>query len=424
LFGSTTNLDNSSAGGWSDKSSVNYGLRSTLDFNYNLGKSVQLLGVVGGELQKTDALTSGYSMGADSTDLSGYNVVKTLRSTVATYGSTGNAFTQWTLKLLKDFSITAGVGYSYLNLSLEDRLWAFANNHPGNKIPQTYNASYNDMFSPSASLQKIIKENVSVYASYSVGYKAPVSSYFYIPQTGEINLGLKPEKGVQIELGTKGSLLKNKLFYTLAVFNTQFQNKMTTVTVQNPENTATLYSYIKNGGTVNNNGLEILLRYNVINKGIGFLTAVRPFANFTYSDFKYEDFRFETIGKNSANQDSAIVTDFSGKQVAGVPRIVFNLGIDAETKIGVYGNLTMNYRDAMYITSDEANEAKAYTILNAKLGYRKTIAKFIFDAYFGLNNITSTQYYYMVFVNQIPDAYIAAPNEINFFGGVNLKYNF
>jgi iron complex outermembrane recepter protein len=30
----------------------------------------------------------------------------------------------------------------------------------------------------------------------------------------------------------------------------------------------------------------------------------------------------------------------------------------------------------------------------------------------------------MVFLNQLPDAYLPAPNEINYFGGVNLKYTF
>jgi iron complex outermembrane recepter protein len=46
------------------------------------------------------------------------------------------------------------------------------------------------------------------------------------------------------------------------------------------------------------------------------------------------------------------------------------------------------------------------------------------DLYFGINNITGTQYYYMVFVNQLPDAYLPAPNKANYFGGINLKYNF
>ena len=124
------------------------------------------------------------------------------------------------------------------------------------------------------------------------------------------------------------------------------------------------------------------------------------------------------------NKDSTVVNDFSGNIVAGVPKIVFNLGIDAETKFGLYANATFNYRGAMYYTSDNLNETKEYMLLNAKIGYKRTISKFTFDIYAAANNITSTQYYYMVFLNQLPDAYIPAPNEINFFGGVNLKYNF
>ena len=45
------------------------------------------------------------------------------------------------------------------------------------------------------------------------------------------------------------------------------------------------------------------------------------------------------------------------------------------------------------------------------------------DFYVGLNNITSTKYYTMVFVNQLIDAYIPGPRNINFYAGINLKYH-
>lgn len=78
----------------------------------------------------------------------------------------------------------------------------------------------------------------------------------------------------------------------------------------------------------------------------------------------------------------------------------------------------------MPYTSDGLNETDPYSLLNGKIGFRMGINRFSFDIYGGANNITGTQYYNMVFVNQLPDAYIPAPNEINFFGGVNLKYTF
>lgn len=424
IFGTGQALDNSSAGGWADKNTFNVGLRSTLDMNFKVSEKVSLTGITGIELQKLQANAQFFKMGADSTNLGGYNTIQSMRSDAVTSSATASYFTQWTLNLPKDFSITAGVGYSSMNLKLEDRLWGLTNNHLGNSIPKSYEKNYGNMWSPNLALNKKINKNLSVYASYSMGYKAPTSSYFYIPTTGQVNSDLKPEKGVQFEIGTKGSLLKNKLFYTVALFNAQFKDKMTTISVQNPANTVTLYSYMTNGGTLNNSGLEVMAKYSVIEKETGFFTLVRPFVNLTYSDFNYKDFRYGQIGKTAANKDTAIVNDFSGNTVAGVPKMVFNLGIDAETKIGLYGNVTFNYRDAMYFTSDNLNETKSYALLNGKIGYRKQISKFTLDVYAAANNITSTQYYYMVFVNQLPDAYIPAANKINYFGGISLKYKF
>jgi iron complex outermembrane receptor protein len=111
--------------------------------------------------------------------------------------------------------------------------------------------------------------------------------------------------------------------------------------------------------------------------------------------------------------------------VAGVPPTTFNAGIDFATHPGLYANMTFNYRGAIYYTSDNLNQTKAYQLLNAKIGYQHVFAKHIgIDLYFGVNNITSTQYYNMIFLNQLPDTYLPAPNKANYFGGLNVKYIF
>jgi iron complex outermembrane receptor protein len=86
--------------------------------------------------------------------------------------------------------------------------------------------------------------------------------------------------------------------------------------------------------------------------------------------------------------------------------------------------MVYSYKDGMPITSDNLYNASSYNLLNAKLGFRRSISHFDVDAYFGANNLTGTKYYFMVFVNQLPDAYLPAPQEINYFGGINVKYNF
>lgn len=424
FFGSTLKMDNSSAGGWNDKAPLNYGLRSTLDVNYKLSDNISISGISGVELQVSTAVANAYGMVTDSTDLDGYNVIGGIRSIQSATNSTAAYFTQWTLSLPKDFSVTAGVGLSTMKVEIQDRLWGTKNNIPGSTVPQIIKNRYDDLISPSVSINKKINDKASVYATYSVGYKAPVGSQFYIPYTNEVNKGLIPEKGTQIEVGTKGSFLNNHLYYEVAVFNARFEDKMSTVAVSDAAQTTTLYSYITNSGSLNNNGFEALIKYEAIKERGGFFTSIAPFANLTYSDFKYDNFNYQKIGSSNAGLDSAITENYDGNQVAGVSPLVYNFGVDVNTQIGLYGNVTYNFRDAMYFTSDEANETKSYSLLNAKLGFKRSIGRFGIDVYAGANNITSEQYYQMVFVNQLSDAYIPAPNEINYFGGLNLKYKF
>jgi iron complex outermembrane receptor protein len=79
----------------------------------------------------------------------------------------------------------------------------------------------------------------------------------------------------------------------------------------------------------------------------------------------------------------------------------------------------------MYFTSDNKNQTASYQLLNTKIGYSRQLLKhFDVDTYLGCNNLTGQQNYMMVFLNQLPDAYLPAPREANFFGGLNLKYIF
>ena len=179
----------------------------------------------------------------------------------------------------------------------------------------------------------------------------------------------------------------------------------------------TAYSYVANGGDLDNKGIEALVKYEVYQSDNGFVKIVRPFGNLAWSDFKYENYRF---------QKSVTVTeDYSGKPVAGVAKFTANLGIDFITNPGLYANINYLYKDGMPISSDGLNKTSSYQLLNAKLGFQKGLSThFDIDAFFGVNNITGTQYAYMVFVNQLPDAYLPAPFKANYFGGINVKYIF
>ncbi len=446
VFGSGISNNSSSMAGWTDKDPVNYGFRSTFDMNFVMKNGITLSGITGMEFQRQIAQTIGYGMidplGPShvwkigdpyfiiGSTTAGSNGITSDKYTIS---ATKSIFTEWTLAFPHDLSITAGIGYSTMRINLKDRFYV-----ANNAAPTTFDTSYKNMLSPHLAINKVFNQNFSVYASYSKGYKAPTSSYFYIPfvaaagasATGIIDRGLKPEIGNQFEIGTKGSVLKNKLNYQLAIFDATFSNKMSNLNVLNTAGTATLYTYVVNGGKQSDKGLEAIVKYTVYQSVNGFFKFVRPFFNFTYSDYKYKDFKFHY--KGVVIKDS--VVNYDGKPVAGVAKFVANLGVDVAANCGLYFNMTYFYKDPMPVTSDGIvtvnnvafpYHATSYSLLNTKIGFARSLSKhFDIDAFLGINNITGTQYPIMVFVNQIPDAYMAAPLKTVINGGLNLKYNF
>ena len=455
VFGTAFNSNASSAGGWTDKATTNFGVRCTFDTRLNIG-NYRLSGITGLEIERQNGTTIGYDMidPLGSTHIWKYGdpyfiigstnpaTINGTRSNVYATTQNSNIFTEWTLALQKDLSITAGLGISSMKIGLNDR---FYQSEIPNKVRQ-FDTKYKGLVSPHVAINKVFNNKVSAYVSYSKGYKAPVSSYFYIPAVvggtaattfnGDVNNTLKPEIGNQFEIGTKGNLLDRKLTYQVALFKAVYANKMTVIAVPNPANTVTLYTYVANGGKQDNKGLEAAVRYTAYQSAKGFIKTITPYGNLTSSNFKYKDFILQSKGKSkiTPSLDSTITVDFSGYDVAGVPKFVGNLGIDIVSNMGLYFSLSYYYKDGFSITSDgmvkiggviQQFKTDSYSLINSKIGYQSSLSKhFDIDAYFGVNNMTGTKTPQMVFTNQIPDAFLVGPLKAVGFGGVNLKYNF
>ncbi|RYZ20675.1 MAG: TonB-dependent receptor [Chitinophagaceae bacterium] len=432
LYGYGAITDASSAGGWTDKDPINFGLRSTFNARFNIGEVV-LSGISGVESQHQRAQTIGYGMAANPFNPGGYNRISSVTSNLVTRTAANSLFSEWTLGFPDDFSITAGIGWSELKLRLTNRLAGVLAATANANTPNEFTKDYGGMWSPHLAVNKVFNENVSAYASWSRGFKAPVTSYFYIPYvagapaTGLVNPNLVPERGDQFEIGSKGNLWNNRIGYELAAFRTTFSNKMTTIAVplnNDPATATTAYSYVANGGRQVHTGVEFAVRATVVKSASGFFREVAPFANFTYIDGKYEDYRFMRF-RVAPNNTKDSTVDYSGKQVAGLPPVVFNAGVDVLTAPGIYFNAYYMHRDAVYLTGDNLVRAEGFGLLNAKLGFRRSLGvHFDLDASVGAVNLGGVQYYQMIFINQLPDAYVAAPRNTQWFGGITLKYNF
>jgi len=384
----------------------NFGGRTQFNFSY-AGKKIGIDGIVGGEFQKTISYNKTYN----SVDA----VLGKLKADLEIDGTQASTFTQWNVKLPYNFLITAGGSVNFLEYDIKDNFNLAANKS------QSGIKAFTPVFTPRVAIQKIFNDHISVYVDVSQGYSPPTVAQMVIPYLGTINKDLVPERGTQYEIGTKGTLFKNRLSYQLALYDLMISNKLVSQSVAGPGGTV-LYSYLVNVGKQDNKGGELLVTYSLINENKKFLSLLRPFISYAYSDFTYSNYK-------SDNNNNSHTVDYSGKHAVGVSPNVFNIGIDAEVKYGFYLNVTYQTVDKEPLNFLNSHYAPAYSLLNAKLGYRHMLGRhFAINVYAGGNNLTNQLYYTFAFVNanpaSDPASFLPGPYKATFYGGGALSYKF
>ncbi|PZF72532.1 TonB-dependent receptor [Taibaiella soli] len=389
---------------------MNYGARTEFGLDF-AGNKISTHGIFGGEFQKTNALKNTYGLRNDSLQAQ----TTDLETSTMQY----SIFTQWDVNLPYQFVLTAGASANFIEFGITDRL-ANAGN-PTHKDQSGYK-SFDPVVTPRIALQRSFGKNISVYANVSGGYTPPTTGQVVIPQIGQVNTDLKPEKAMMYEVGTKGNLAQSHFSYQVALFHMDIQDKLTTQAHTTPSGSID-YTFTTNAGTQVNNGLELDLAYTFQQDRSHVITMVRPFVSYTYSDFTYKNF------KSDNNNDSKTI-DYSGNKAAGVPPHLFNAGIDFATKWGVYLTTTFQYVDKEPLTFDNQHYANAYSLLQAKLGYKHQFGKhFMMDAYAGAQNLTNSVYYTLAVLNSnysgaAPKVFLPGPYNSTFYGGLNISYKF
>jgi iron complex outermembrane receptor protein len=329
---------------------------------------------------------------------------------------------QWDLLLPYEFTLTAGASLNFVHYSVRDRLYNTAN---ATHADQSGIKDFTPVVTPRVALLKTFGPQFSLFGQVSQGYSPPSSGSVVIAEIGQVNTGLKPERGTLYEVGAKGLLLQGRFAYELALFDMRVKDKLTAQPVFGDTGTQ-LYNVTINAGSQENRGVELALRYNLIKDKSGPVSLVQPFVSYAFSSFHYDNF------KNYSNTGE--VFDYAGKKVAGVPANVLNLGLDFALRSGFYIYSTYQYVDSMPLTFDNSHWAKSYSLLSAKLGYRTDLGgHFRLDAFAGGNNLLGSLYYTMVFLNASyldanrqpidPNVYLPGSYKPTFYGGVNLSYS-
>jgi len=235
-------------------------------------------------------------------------------------------FTHANYNINNKFAVSAGIRYDKDKKSIDDL---------------RYGLNLNDEFSaisPKIAF-KYKQENSMTYFTIAKGYKS--GGFYQFSPTGK--QAFDKETLWNYELGTKTSLLDNKLHLNASIFYMDISD-MQVLTAVN-----TTQGYISNAASATSKGIELDMNYTINN------------------EFSI----FSTLGYNSVKLDkfSDSKGDYARNYNPYAPKYNFNLGVQYRSEKGFFARAGINGYGDMYL--DKANNFKkdAYNLVNAKLGY-------------------------------------------------------
>ncbi|GAA4302253.1 TonB-dependent receptor domain-containing protein [Aestuariibaculum suncheonense] len=298
--------------------------------------------------------------------------------------------------------ILLGFNYNQTWYRLKDRFPIDSEN-----LDQSGYYKFSGILSPTVGISYQIAKPLSIYTNITHGF-SPISLSETLLPNGMINYNLKPETGWNYEIGSNGSLLKNKLSYNISLYRLDIRNLL--VSRRTLDN-----QYIGiNAGETQHDGLELSLRYTwFINNDL----YLRPFLTYSLNDYHFKNFI-----DNESN--------YSGNKLTGIPQQVFNAGIDFDTKKGFYGNLYFQSVDSMPITDDNSLFSDCYKLINLKLGYKNNINNNLkANLFYGINNLFNEKYASQILINASgfngnSPRYFYPGEPTNYYTGININYHF
>lgn len=313
-----------------------------------------------------------------------------------------NLFFETNYQLSQNTSLVLGLNYNETSYILKDRFTVSVQNPD-----QSGEFKFDGILSPKIGISHLISKNSSLYGNISQGF-SPISLAETLLPDGQINTDLRPETGWSFEIGTRGTFLKNKLQFNVAIYRLDVKNLLVSRRIAADQFIGV------NAGKTQHDGLELALNYLWIDTEA---LKVSSFFSFTLNNFSFKEF---------IDDDS----NFSGNKLTGVPSEILNTGIDINSSFGMYGNINFQHVGSQSITDSNSLFSDPYNLTNLKIGYKKELSKRLtFDVFLGIDNIFDKKYASQILINASSfggsaPRYFYPGNPVNYFSGLNINYIF
>src|SRR5258708_14616255 len=267
----------------------------------------------------------------------------------------------------------------------------------------TNTRSFDNKIAPRVAILKKIFPEISLYASAARGFSTPTTQELQ-KTNGIIGPSLQPEDGIDYEVGTRGSLFHDKLYFDINAFFFHLNNTI----VQRIDTSGVGYSI--NAGRTDQHGLETFVYYQLADQPRAFFSNVKLWISHTLHDFRYTDFTQNT-------------TNFSGKRLPSVPLQTVVAGLDILVRAGFYTKITFPYKNRIPLNDANLAYAGSYNLLGGRIGYRKILVRKIkLDIFAGVDNAFNIKYSLGNDFNAAAGRYYNGAPGVNYFGGVSLNY--
>jgi iron complex outermembrane receptor protein len=325
-------------------------------------------------------------------------------------------FANVSIDLTQALTLNLGGRYSYEKREGDTDRWIV----PGLVTPVTFSdeQSFNN-FSPSARLEWHAAEDVTLYASYSQGFK---SGIFLTGQTSPV---LDPEVVDAYEVGLKGMFLDSRLRFNAAVFYYDYTDLQQGRSV--PAGTSGFTLVYENAAEAEIKGAEaevtwLATEWLQIDGSVTYLDA-------TFGDYVTTD-PFDTVyqqlGLIPAGED--LSQQLKGNRMVQSPEWAYSLGATVDFQVpgtdwSGTANVSAAYKDRVYFSqfNHKALSQEAVTTVNAYLNVTSP------DERWSLNiwgkNLTDEEVYMGTFIlnsSRTNAGFLAPPRTY----GLTLGYNF
>ncbi len=225
------------------------------------------------------------------------------------------------------------------------------------------NYAFKTMISPKLGLTYKNTVNAMIYSTISHGFSPPTLEETLLPD-GLINPNIQPESGWNYEVGSRGQLFKNSLYFDISLYRMNVKNLLVAKRTDTDE-------YIGvNAGKTAYNGLEITLKTALL--------KTKNVTVFNTHSFTYNNFHFKEFIDDS--------NDYSNNELTGVPKITYNNSLILETNKGFYTAIHYNFVGKIPLRDDNSIYAKEYQLVNTKIGYQSSKKKKLSaNVFFGIN---------------------------------------